>query len=170
VVEPLLADLQDECQQARRFRRMAALGSGYAAFWRIFGGHALRSWGSELAQMRWRDALPFPGVLAIVVVCLSLSHAWIKTGSILNARFDQVDTRNLWLMVPVFVLQRWVPIESGIRALAIHAAAFGAFALLLERLVMLRPFTKGGAAFVVFCVVIILVQKKNSIVETPHGN
>ena len=121
-----------------------------------------------MSRMSWRDALPFPGVLAIVMVSLSVSRAWVTTGSIMNARFDQVDTRNLWLMLPVFVLQRWIRLESSISAFAIHAAVFAAFALLIDGLVVLRPFMRGGTAFAVFCVVIILVQKKNSVVEASH--
>ena len=171
VVEPLLADLQHEWSQATGLHRLEALASGYAAFWRAFGSHALRAWVHEIVCMSWRDAFPFPGVLGVFTVSLSLSHAWVTTGSILNARFDQIDMRNLWLMLPVFVIHRWLPVDSGIRALAVHAVAFGAFAVLLEKMVALRPFMRGGTAFLVYLVVMVVVQAKKSVVEAPdrHG-
>lgn len=168
VVEPLLADFQHELEITRGFRRLRILAGGYGAFWWAFGTHALSVWAHELCRMSWRDVLPFPGVLAIVMVSLSVSHAWVTTGSVMNARFDQVDTKNLWLMLPVFVLQRWIRLESSVGAFAVHAAAFAGFALLVNAMVVLRPFMRGGMAFAVFCVVMILVQKKNSIVEAPH--
>ena len=168
VVEPLLADVQHEWQQAAGLRRVWNLASGYTAFCSALGWHLVRSWGHDIFSMSWRDAVPFPGVLAVFTVSLSLSHAWVTTGSIVNARFDQIDTRNLWLMLPVFMLQRWIRIESGGRAIAVHAAAFAMFALLLEQLVGLRPFMRGGTAFLVYVVVMVLVQLKKSVVEAPH--
>jgi hypothetical protein len=169
VVEPLLADFQHECLRAiGRWRRLLTLVSGYGAFWRTFGAHALRAWGHEIRRMTWRDAFPYPGVLAVFTVCLSLSHAWVTTGSVLKARFDQVDTKNLWLMLPVFVIHRWLPVHSGMRALNVHAVAFGVFALFLGRMVELRPFMRGGAAFLVYIVVMVLVQSKKSVVEPAH--
>lgn len=62
----------------------------------------------------------------------------------------------------------WIRLESSVGAFAVHAAAFAGFALLVNAMVVLRPFMRGGMAFAVFCVVMILVQKKNSIVEAPH--
>jgi hypothetical protein len=165
----LVADLQHEWLNASGLLpRALILGYGYGAFWRAFGSHALRSWSHEILRISWRDAFPFPGVLAVVMVSLSLAHAWVTTGSVMNARFDQIDTRNLWLMLPVFVLQRWIRIESGIRALAVHAMAFAAFALLLQKMVVLRPFMRGGTAFAVFVVVMVLVQLKKSVVDATH--
>jgi hypothetical protein len=169
VVEPLLADFQHEWLSApRRWHRLLTLVSGYAAFWRTFGLHALRAWGLEIRQITWRDAFPYPGVLAVFTVCLSISHAWVTTGSVLNARFDQIDTKNLWLMLPVFVIHRWLPVHSGIRALNVHAVAFGVFAFFLGRMTELRPFMRGGAAFLVYVLVMVLVQSKRSVVEAPH--
>ena len=169
VVEPLLADFQFEWLFAKgRWYRALALVSGYAAFWRAFSAHTLRASGQGLLQWTWRDAFPFPGILALFTVSLSLSHAWVTTGSVLNARFDRIDTRNLWLMLPVFVIHRWLPINSGMRALVVHSAAFGIFALLLGRMGELRPFMRGGAAFLVYVVVMVLVQVKTSVVEAPH--
>lgn len=168
VVEPLLADLQYEWQQASGLRRITVVVSGYAAFWWAFSTNALRSWGSELARMKWRDAFPFPGVLALFTVSLSFSYAWVKTGSILNARFDQIDTRNLWLMLPVFVIHRWLPIDSGIRALAIHAVAFVTFWRILDSIGELRPLMRGGTAFVIYLIVMVLVQQKKSIVKASY--
>jgi len=168
-MEPLLADFQHEWLSANGYlRRTLTLVSGYAAFWRAFGTHGLRAWGDEIRQMTWRDALAYPGVLAVFTVCLSLSQAWIRTGSVLNARFDQIDTKNLWLMLPVFVIHRWLPVNSGMRALNVHAVAFGVFAFLLGRMVELRPFMRGGTAFLVYVVVMVLVQSKKSVVEPAH--
>lgn len=169
VVEPLLADFQYEWSNASgHVRRTLTLVGGYAAFWRTFGAHAFRAWGHEIRHMTWRDAFPYPGVLAVFTACLSLSHAWVTTGSVLNARFDRIDTKHLWLMLPVFVIHRWLPVQSGIRALNVHAVAFGVFALFLGRMVELRPYMRGGAAFVVYLVVMVLVQSNKSVVEAPH--
>lgn len=169
VVEPLLADFQHEWLHATgQWRRMGVLASGYGAFWCTFGAHALRAWGHEIRQMTWRDAFPYPGVLAIFTVCLSFSHAWVRTGSVLNARFDQIDTHNLWLMLPVLVIHRWLPVNSGIRAFAVHAVAFGLFAFFLQETVALHPFMRGGTAFTVYIVVMVLVQLKKSVVEPSH--
>jgi hypothetical protein len=163
VIEPLLADLQHEWLRTQRFReRLSILASGYSAFWCTFVLHAARAWRDEILGMTWRDAFPFPGVLAITAVSINLAGAWVRTGTVMTARFDNIDTRNLWLMVPVFVIHRWLPIDSGVRAVAVHAVAFAAFYALLEQMEGLRPFMRGGMAFVVFLVVVTLVQSKKS--------
>jgi len=82
--------------------------------------------------MTWRDAFPHPGILAITLLAINLSGEWVRTGTVINARFDDIDTRNLWLALPLFVLHRGIPIDSGLRALAVHAAAFGAFYSFLD--------------------------------------
>lgn len=170
VVEPLLADLQHEWWAAEGFLRCARiLVSGYGAFWRTFAFHALRAWRDEILGMTWRDAFPHPGILAITALSINLAGEWVRTGTVMGVRLDEIDTRNLWLTLPVFLIHRWIPIDSGVRAFAVHAAAFAAFYLFLERMVVLHPFMHGGMAFVVYLVVVTLVQPKKprSVVESP---
>lgn len=169
VVEPLLADFQHEWLYAAGLsQRMLTLANGYGAFWCTFAIHAARAWRNEILGMSWRDAFPFPGVLAIFIVSLSLSHAWVKTGSVMTARFDQIDTRNMWVLLPMCLLHRWLPVLSSIRAFAIHVVVFAAAVACLHALVKLRPFLRGGAAFAVYLVVMVLVQEKKSIIKASH--
>jgi hypothetical protein len=169
VIDPLLADFQHEWLHTKTFsRRVLILASGYGAFWCTFVIHATRAWWNEILGMSWRDAFPFPGVLAIFIVSLSLSHAWVKTGSVMNARFDQIDTRNMWVLLPMCLLHRWLPVLSSIRAFAFHVVVFAATAVFLNALVELRPFLRGGAAFAVYFAVMVLVQEKKSIIKASH--
>jgi hypothetical protein len=169
VIDPLLADFQHEWLHTEGFsRRVLTLANGYGAFWCTFAIHAARAWRSEILRMSWRDAFPFPGLLAMLIVSLSLSHAWVTTGSVMNARFDQIDTRNMWVLLPMFLLHRWLPVLSSIRAFAIHAVVFAAAAVFLNALVELRPVLRGGEAFLVYFVVMVLVQEKKSIIKASH--
>jgi hypothetical protein len=166
VLDPLLADFQHEWLHTKGFlRRVLRLASGYGAFWCTFVIHAARAWWSEILGMSWRDAFPFPGVLAIFIVSLSLSHAWVKTGSLMDARFDQIDTRNMWSLLPMCLLHRWLPVLSSVRAFTSHAVIFAAAFVFLDSMVELRPVLRGGEAFVVYLVVMVLVQEKKSIIK-----
>ena len=83
----------------------------------------------------------------------------------MNARFDQIDTRNMWVLLPMCLLHRWLPVLSSVRAFAIHAVVFAAAAVFLNALVELRPVLRGGEAFAVYFVVMMLVQEKKSIIK-----
>jgi hypothetical protein len=169
VIDPLLADFQHEWLHTEGFsRRVLTLASGYGAFWCTFAIHAARAWRNEIVGMSWRDAFPFPGVLGILIVSLSLSHAWVTTGSVMNARFDQIDTQNMWTLLPMCLLHRWMPVLGSVRAFVLHAVVFAAAAVFLNAVVELRPFLRGGEAFAVYFVVMVLVQEKKSIIKASN--
>ena len=173
VVEPLIADLQHEWRTAIGLvQALRTLASGYAAFWRALGLHALQVWLSELSCLTWRDAWPFPGAYAILMVSLAMANDWVRTGTVWNVWKASIDGSPTWAIVPLALAQRWIP-TNGIRNIAIYIAmAYPVASVVLSRDV--RPFLRGwGPFFIALCVITLVQPKKRaagSIVETPHGD
>jgi hypothetical protein len=163
VVEAQLADFQHEwASTSGAGQRVMILARGYGAFWCALGSSVLSGLRREILAVTWRDAFPFPGVLAIVVVSINLAERWVRTGGISGIRFDSIDTRYMWPMVPLALVQRCWPTLRGVRGFAVHAALFYMFALPLSRTDILREQMRGLIPFVVLLAILTIVQRKKT--------
>ncbi len=163
VVEAQLGDLQHEWLGANDARQRATiLVRGYGAFWRSLGSWAAGGLQRELLDLTWRDAFPFPGVLATVIVLIKLAETWVRTGAIWNARFDAIDTRWMWPMVPMALVQRCWPTLSGVRGFAVYVGVFYVAAVPLTYTDIFREQMRGWIPFVVLLLVLTLVQPRKS--------
>ncbi len=172
VLEPLLADFQHEWLHAEGYlRRTLTLLSGYGAFWCAFALHAARAWRHEIAGMTWRDAFPFPGVIAIVIVLIAVSERWVRTGAASGARFDLIDTRLMWATVPIALMQRCWPTLRGVRGFAVHLTIVSASAMVLMNAEIFQRSLRGWVPLVIYLAIVTLVQPKKSrvsVVKPSH--
>ena len=163
VVEAQLADFQHEWANASGIgQRVTILARGYGAFWWALGSSVGNAWRREILALSWRDAFPFPGVLAITIVSIMLAEKWVRTGGFSGVRFDSIDTRYMWPMVPLALVQRYWPTLRGVRGFAVHAALFYILALPLSRTDILREQMRGGIPFVVLLVILTVLQPRKS--------
>ena len=163
VVQAQLADLQSEWLGASGVvERVTILARGYGAFWCALGSWALSGFQREILDLTWRDAFPFPGVLATVIVLIKLAETWVRTGAIWSARFDAIDTRWMWPMVPMALVQRWWPTLTGVRGFAVYASVFYVSAIPLAYTDVFREEMRGGMPFIVLLVVMTLAQPRKS--------
>ena len=161
VAEPLLADFQHEWREAKGlWQRVSALASGYGAFWCTFVFHAGHVWRNEILALTWRDAFPFPGAYAVLVVLIAVSNDWVRTGTIGNIWSVSIDSRPSWAMVPLVVAQRWISLTSGIRILLIGSMLALPGATFLWSVDVFRTLLRGWVPFAIVLLVIMLVQPK----------
>jgi hypothetical protein len=163
VVEAQLADFQDEWASANgTAHRGAILTRGYGAFWCLLASWAATAFRREIGALSWRDAFPFPGVLAITIVSIMLAERWVRTGEISGVRFDGIDTRVMWAMVPLALVQRCWPTLRGVRGFAVYIGVFYVSALPLLRTDILRDQMRGWEPFMVLLLVLTLIQPRRS--------
>jgi len=162
VVEAQLADWQHEWTTKGAVAKGIVLARGYGAFWRGLGSGALHVLRSEILDLTWRDAFPLPGVLATAIVLIKLAETWVRTGAIWSARFDAVDTRWMWPMVPMALVQRRWPTLSGVRGLAVYVSVFYVSAIPLSYTDIFREQMRGWIPFVVLLAVLTLAQPRKS--------
>lgn len=163
VVEAQLADLQHEWASADGAAHCAAiLMRGYGACCCAVGSSLLTGLRREIRELTWRDAFPFPGVLAITIVSIMLAERWVRTGGISGVRFDAIDTRMMWPMVPLALVQRYWPTLRGLRGFAVLVSVFYVSALPFMRTDVLRNQMRGWEPFVVLLLVLTVIQPRRS--------
>ena len=163
VVEAQLADFQHEWANASGVgQRVIILARGYGAFWWALGSSVGNAWRREILALSWRDAFPFPGVLAITIVSIMLAEKWVRTGGFSGVRFDSIDTRLMWPMVPVTLVQRQWPTLRGLRGFAVYIGVFYLSALPLLRTDILRDQMRGWIPFVVLLAILTVLQPRKS--------
>jgi len=163
VVEAQLADWRHEwAMTGGAVAKGIVLGRGYGAFWRALGSGALHGLRGEIRDLTWRDAFPFPGVLATTIVLIKLAETWVRTGAIWSARFDAIDTRWMWPMVPMALVQRRWPTLSGVRGIAVYVSVFYVSAIPLSYTGVFREQMRGWIPFVVLLAVLTLAQPRKS--------
>jgi hypothetical protein len=159
VVEAQLADWQHEwAMTSGAVEKGIVLARGYGAFWRALGSGALHGLRSEIFGLTWRT-FALPGVIGTTIVLFKLAETWVRTGAVWDLRLNEINTLAMWTMVPIMLVGRLYPDLRGARGIATYAGMAFASGLLL-RTDLFREHMRGGIPFVLFLLVVALIQPK----------